>query len=89
MSICKELRAYFANDKQLQEAMNYYIVGVKTDLIVKGNVNFVKELNKTGVKTIIYHPTQPLKRKVLLVLNELGLSLGVKIFRCIYDFRYS
>ena len=89
VSICKELRAYFANDKQLQEAMNYYIVGVKTDLIVKGNVNFVKELNKTGVKTIIYHPTQPLKRKVLLVLNELGLSFGVKIFRCIYDFRYS
>ena len=66
LTICKELQAYFKNDPVMQKAMIDNINVKKSNLLLIGDLEYAKELEKTSISSIIYHPTLPLSRKIIL-----------------------
>lgn len=88
ISICKELSTYFENDQLMSQPMINFKNAIKADLILRGDFRLAKEIEGTGnLKSIIKHPTLPLKHKILIVFNDIGFMYGLKLFRMVYKLK--
>lgn len=86
--LLNDIRKFF-NEQQdghieIKKAILYFVNNIKSSILFYGSFSYARKLERTGIDSILCHPTLRIHSKIALIFCNMNFWSGIKLIRYIY-----